>query len=461
MLIPITRRLKRRSFLQFVLFAMTASAACAAAPPRVSTNGPAIVVIGAGISGLAAARDLQRQGCQVIVLEGRDRIGGRIYTNRELGMPVDLGASWIHGIEGNPIAELVDQARIRTAITNYDDLALFNGAERVAPAVINAAYRTYEQRHQAIKDLAEELDDDISVAEGLRRAVSASAGDPLAQAVLNWWLASEVTIELGMDFDDLSLFEWDEDPAFDGADHLFPGGYSQVTDAIASGLDIRLNESVTAITYSDDEVEISTDQETYTADAVLVTVPLGVLQAGKIQFNPVLPEEKVNAISRLKMGVLNKVALTFPRQFWPDSTILGHLKTGQSGFEYFVNAAAYQDTPALINLAGGHFARELETLTDDALVSQIMTQLRSAYGAGIPDPDALVRTRWSQDPFSFGSYSNLPVGVTADEREVLAEPIRDRIFFAGEATSEYPGTVHGAYLSGVREAEQIWDAVAG
>ena len=157
------------------------------------------------------------------------------------------------------------------------------------------------------------------------------------------------------------------------------------------------------------------------------------------------------------MGVLNKVVVKFPQVFWEKSyDFLGYLSESSPNFTVFLNSNYYNSSPMLMALTGGSFARSLETMTQQQLTDKIMAILREMYGNSIPNPQEILVTRWSSDPYTLGSYSYIPPGTTAKERDSLASPVNNMLFFAGEATSrQYPATVHGAYLSGLREAQRI------
>ncbi len=448
----------RRRFLRLSTLVLASAAACAvdwnrSELPTALGQGRRVIVVGAGIAGLAAAQRLRQAGVAVQVIEGRDRIGGRIVTDSSLGIPVDLGASWIHGTDGNPIVPIARSHGIATVVSDLGDVTVRSGGQ-LQPGAI-AAYGRYETLRSALKAYGETLSQDSSV----QRAVDhwfQQANLPAPQAaLLQWWLDSEIRLELGMDLGDLSLWEWDEDEQFAGDELLFPGGFGQVPQALAQGLSISLGQTVQAITHRPDGVTIHTDQTSLEADAAIVTVPLGVLKQGVIQFSPALPAPVQGAIAALTMGTLNKMVVTFPRQFWAEATVLGYIGPDNDLLRYGVNLTPLVGRPALMFLTGGSAARRQESLGDRQLQGELLAALRRQYGATIPEPTGFLRTRWSQDPFSYGAYSNIPVGSTAASRRTLARPISPTLHLAGEATSEYPGTVHGAYLSGLQAAAQL------
>jgi len=402
-----------------------------------------IVVVGAGMSGLAAARRLADAGMDVTVLEARDRIGGRTWTNTSLGVPIDLGGAWIHGPEGNPLTELADQAGAKRVETDFDRPVVYQDGRELSSEVVQDTLKRWQDITKALAPLSEEAGEDESVATGL--AEVADMNDPLIQ----WAVASEIVGEYATDPDELSLKYYLGEGEFGGGDFILPGGYQQLTQHLAKGLTIKLSTEVTKITHSGSAVRIETSQGGFDADRVIVTIPLGVLKAGTIAFDPPLPDEKQAAIAKLGFGLLDKVVLKFDQPFWPDADVIG-LAGSDQPVSMLINGETFADAPLLVGLRGGSDARAREALNDQDAVAQVVAALKA------PNPTGSLVTRWAEDPFARGSYSFVAVGSSPDDMEVLGEPVGERLLFAGEATNpEYFATVHGAYLSGVREAERI------
>ncbi|NEQ71443.1 MAG: FAD-dependent oxidoreductase [Symploca sp. SIO2D2] len=445
----------RRRFLQLSLFATGLAWACS--PANQKSDPGKVLVIGAGIAGLAAARKLQSQGKTVTVLEGRDRLGGRIVTNRSLGLPIDLGASWIHGVRRNPITKLARDFQLTTLPTDYESLQLFLDGRVLSPDIVKKGRKLTERLLSAATSWGYQQDEDVSLDAGIQQILSKKQFSVQEQQVIKWWLDSEVVGDLALDLDQLSLHEWQEGKEFSGDDYLFPNGYDQIIEKLAADLDLRLEEKVVEIKYGNQEVVVTTENNSFSGAAAIVTLPLGVLKSNTVKFNPPLPPAKQQAIKRLAVGLFNKVVLLFPQQFWDKQEIIGSISQNPTNFHYFLNYAHYQDKPVLIAFTGGSYARLIESLSESELVAAIMGNLRQMYGKTIPNPQAVLRTQWATEPFAYGSYSaSLPVGVTSTEREILAQSVDNLLFFAGEATSSnYPGTVHGAFLSGVKAASEI------
>ncbi|MDV3135784.1 MULTISPECIES: flavin monoamine oxidase family protein [Mycobacterium] len=403
-----------------------------------------IVVIGAGMAGLAAARRLADAGMDVTVLEARDRLGGRTWTDTTtLGVPIDLGAAWIHGPEGNPITELADQVDARRVETDFDKPVVFQDGRELAAEVVQVTLQRWQETTNELGVLSADAGEDESVATGL--AEVADMNDPLVQ----WSVASEIVGEYAADPDELSLKWLGNEGEFGGPDLILPGGYTQLVQHLARGLTIRLSTEVNRVSYGGPGVRIETSQGAVEADRAIVTIPLGVLKAGTIAFDPPLADEKRAAIERLGFGLLDKVVLKFDEPFWPDADVIG-LVGSEQPVPFLINGETFADVPVLIGLRGGSDAREREVLSDQDAVAQVVTALNA------PAPTGSLVTRWAADPYARGSYSFVAVGSSPDDMEALAAPANDRLAFAGEATNaEFFGTVHGAYLSGVREAERI------
>ena len=432
------------------------SAACQQSAGNDSTDtGESILVIGAGMAGLGAARQLQDAGHTVMVIEGRDRIGGRVWTSRVWeDAPVDMGASWIHGVSGNPIAALAEEAGIETVKTDFDSWNFYDTDGQAVPEV------SIETIESTASQLIASADAFSERGKTFKESIEATAlWDGLStreRQQVRSWLNTTLEHEYAGGLDELSAFRFDDADAFGGDDVVFPDGYGRLVEYLARDLDIRLGQVVEAISYGDDVVIVQTDKVEYIANRVIVTLPIGVLQSGEIRFDPALPEEKQVAIDVMGAGLLDKLYLRFPDVFWDEAEWVDWISAEPGRWNEWLNISAYIGSPVLLGFNAAGYARKIDAWSDEEIVADAMDVLRTIYGADIPDPESWQMTRWALDPFARCAYSFNAVGASVRTREALAEPVGKKLFFAGEATSaDFPSTVHGAYMSGLDAAATI------
>ena len=297
--------------------------------------------------------------------------------------------------------------------------------------------------------------------------------------ILDWHFAN-LEFANATPLTNLSLKHWDQDDDFEfsGSHLTVRNGYSCLPIALSEGLDVKLNCAVREVRYGTEGVEIVTTNSrancnpvTHKGDVVLCTLPLGVLKHPSApQFTPELPDWKKAAIQRLGFGNLNKVVLCFDKIFWdPQANLFGHVgSTTASRGELFLFWNLYR-APVLLALVAGEAAAVMENVSDDVIIGRCLAVLKGIFGNNaVPSPKETVVTRWSADPWSRGSYSYVAVGASGNDYDILAAPVKStpdtqpRLFFAGEHTNRnYPATVHGAFLSGLREGGRIADQFLG
>lgn len=296
-----------------------------------------VAIIGAGMSGLAAAHQLAADHTRVTVFEARDRIGGRVWTDTRLGLPLDLGASWIHGTRRNPLIRLADSLDLKRQRTRDDHITRGAGGRKVS---------------------------DWSVPDWV-------------------WEVVEIQHEAGADVPDINIDAYEDDEAdYGGPDVIFPGGYSEIFAALEGNYELQLNSAIVAVGHSESGVTLTgLDGAQHRFDAVIVTVPLGVLKRGAISFAPALPAEKLASIRRLGMGTLDKLYLKFDHVFWDNKTWITTYGAAlpRGHFNGWLNLHKYIGEPIIMAFNGGTPALDLAALTDEALVKRGLQMLNNAY----------------------------------------------------------------------------------
>ncbi|WGD37915.1 NAD(P)/FAD-dependent oxidoreductase [Lysinibacter sp. HNR] len=436
-------------------FSLDAVSACADSTQQ-TRDGNRVVVVGAGVAGLSAATALQASGKEVTVLEGSFRSGGRVHTTTWNGRTIDLGASWIHDPRGNPITDLARASGARLIETDQDDVEVHRSSVLPAPTLDLEYWNSAIT--QSLATLSYESED-TSILDVLRTHSLFDDGSVSDRAYARFVLAGIVEIDTASDADITSAkFFVDEEGAddFGGRDVLLPEGYSAVFAPIAQKLDIQFNVTVSAVEQNSSGVSLTTSAGVITADYAVVTVPLAILQAEKIRFSPEPEPDTRAAIERLGVGCLSKTFLLFDKPFW-DSTHdwFGYVDPQAAHWSGWLTPK-HAHSDVLMAFNGGTYARELERADPVDVEAAAVEVLRDIHGNSVPNPTATITTQWSTDPFALGSYSFAPVGATREDRVALTRPIGERVYLAGEATDQdYPSTVHGAWISGLRAAQQL------
>lgn len=392
------------------------------------------IVVGAGVAGLAAARALKLGGLEVVVLEARERIGGRVHTVRERGwpIPIEAGAEFVHGKPGalrglSRGAREIRGGHYVEGPERRDDLwesvmEKLGHLPSVRERPVGEALRTLRWRLRTTaeeRQLAADFLEGFNAARLDRASVKAIAQQTRASAEIE-------------------------------GDRMarFPRGYDAVPGRLARGLRIERGVRVREVRWDRSGVRLIARGSEWTSSRAIVTLPLGVLKARAVRFDPPLPRWKLRAIEALEMGPVVKIALLFAKARWPAD--LGFLHAREEAVPTFWRPLPSR-APALIGWAA---SRKADALRGKDVAAIAARSLSSALGERVRPLRALVFD-WQQDDLARGAYSWVPAGAMASQR-ALARPV-GTLHFAGEAThfDGACGTVHGAIETGIRAAGEV------
>jgi len=408
-----------------------------------------IIIIGAGIAGLSAANYFKTRNIDITILEAQNQVGGRLKTQRNNDIPFDKGASWIHGDNKNPITNLAKASGTNLFETDDDQVKVYDiDGTQYSDSVLDKAENEYNK-------ILENLGGDQN--QSFETIFYQKYPHYQSNRLWTYQLSAYLEFDTGADISELSSLDFYDDEEFSGRELLVTNGYDTIVNYMIQGIDIKTNTKIIEINYLADKTIILTENQTFEADFILLTVPLGVLKKKVISFVPTLPNPKQQAIEKLQMGVINKFLCVWDSAFWEtDLQYIGLTPKTKGKFNYFLNYRKFSEINALMTFTFGNYSLLTEKMSDAEIIAEIMAHLKIIYGNNIPEPTQLLRTKWSSDEFTWGSYSFTPKGTRSTDYDVLTEAVEDKLFFAGEHTSrDYRGTVHGAFISGEREAKKI------
>lgn len=424
-------------------------------PGGLSGRPERVVIIGAGMAGLAAANALATAGVECVVLEARDRVGGRLHTVELGGGTVDLGGAWIHHPVGNPMTLIAEQLGVPRVSADFRPDAVFVDPGDGTVVEVDDAEMTEVEAgfYEALDRYIAEMGPDASLEDAARRFFEEIGASDWQRVFIRIFSEAEAAAPMSL----VSL------PGFPPGDYEyggsgigdFPvGGYRRIVNGLLHGFEVRTSTPVESVRWDAGGVEVRlADGTTEQGSHVVVTVPLGVLKAGSIRFDSGLPDDKIAAIARIGFGRFEKVALGFDR---PAGAAKPHLyPMAETDLRAMLNLERITGNEAVVATAFGSSADLIAGRDPDEAAEHALGHLRRAWG-DVPDPVEVRVTSWSSDPYSLGAYSYLAVGSTREDIDRLAAPVDGRVLFAGEATSSpRMGYADGAFSTGIREAKRL------
>ncbi|CAG2243156.1 AOF1 [Mytilus edulis] len=419
-----------------------------------------VLIIGAGVSGLSAAHQLNH-----------------------FGVKVSKGAQIINGCDNNPLIVLSHQTGVHIKELSEKCCLLQKGGEKVDEKTDSQMDFHFNAILDIIADQRrnKEILQDLNLMDKFREThqhfmdESQLTFTKQQETLLNFHFGN-LEYACGTSLSNISSMNWDQNedyPQFSGRNVLMADGFSTILDKITENLDIVYNTEISSIDYSDKVLVKSSDGQSWTGDKVIVTLPLAVLKNGIVQFTPPLPQNKVTAIQQLGVGYMEKVVLQFKERFWSDksspSEVFGRVETEFSRrglFGVFHDLSKENASGKSCYILSTHISGDsveiLKQKSDEEIISMCIETLSELFPKKkVPKPQKYIVTRWYQDKHIQMAYSHIPVGATGDLYDDLAADVQGRIYFAGEATNrQHPQSVTGAYISGMREAEKVFTSMA-
>jgi monoamine oxidase len=398
-----------------------------------------VAIVGAGAAGLAAAHEVAASGLDVLLVEARDRIGGRAWTLSEgQPCPLDLGCGWLHSADVNPWVKLAQELGFTV------DKATPPWARQMRDIAFPPDdYADFSRVSSAFWDRLEEAKDNEPDRPASDLLEGGSRWIPLIESISSYYNGAALDL---VSIKDLGRY------TDTGVNWRVVEGYGTLVATYGADLPVALNTIVHAIDHSGARIKIETSRGTINARATVITLPTDVLASGAVAFRPAL-DDKLTAAANLPLGLADKLFFRLQR---PDDLPNSEHLFGAIDELTASYAIRPRGCPIIECYFGGSLAADLEKGGAAAFESYAREQLTRHLGAGVgANITAIVATRWQADPFARGSYSHALPG-HADDRFVLAAPVGDCLFFAGEACSpEFFSTAHGAYLTGVDAARQL------
>jgi monoamine oxidase len=405
-----------------------------------------LAIVGAGIAGLAAARQAIGHGLNVVVLEATNRIGGRIQTiTRDDGSTWDAGAHWLLQPAINPLVREAERLGVpfRRQWRAHDCYWL--DGRWLTDAEADEVWHLIDEAEDLARDLPA-TGQDAAFGELLDTETGVL---PLVETVM--------MNQYGDDSELISAIDRSRYGVFEG-DWPVIGGFGQFIADVFAGIDVRLNSPVSVIDWGEDPVRLDVGGEFIEARRVLITASIGVVQAGNFHFSPALPDATRDAIANMVMASQNKVAFRVdPGMLICEPDSLAYTRREDNAVVFHLLPGGQ---PLVVGYVSGELSRSLETDSHDALVEAVLGQFEAVFGADVAGTAADAQaTTWGRHPYVLGAWG-YPIPGAVDARVELGTPVDGRLFFAGEATSRTAaGTVHGAYQCGLDAADRIAESL--
>ncbi len=430
-----------------------------------SKDKPTILIIGAGLSGITAAKELTHHGLNVILVEARDRVGGRIHSlHIEDGSFIELGAQFVHGVKNNPLFNISEHYHLDVKPYVRSNWAVFD-------------MQGHEIDKTQLTDLVDEYKEQIKALTLTRLSDDKDRFTVADLQYIDTQLLKQKAIQSG-DLESLakmiSIKELKKEKLFSykmgtnkkesESNFLVMNGYDKVTEGMYSEakktglLQVFLSNEVLKIDHTGEEIIVHTHTgSAHRADAAICTLPLGVLQKGNVIFEPPLPLSKTKAINALSCANHNKVILQFEETFWDDySHFVVLFDPTLEAWLDVVNLQHFTTEKKPVLVASIYANSNKDLPEDKYLINHCVNLFKDIYTNTFRPLKKSWVTHWDKDPFSLGSYCYHPAGSSLEDNSVIATPL-GRLIFAGEHTHRSPSNLQAAYLSGLESAKQVVD----
>jgi len=425
------------------------------------------LIVWAGIAGLTWGKNIKKKKKKIqdyLIIEARDRIGGRVDAFEQT---YAVGPSFVHGTEENPMDALVKElglsyqgyhGRDNYIMTDYDGSRFLTNVKNSEKKKVDYIYNQAVKYFESLKEEKTELDpgdENLTVGSAFYPYIENERfweKDSPLERYLNFkvWVHEEYD---GVSYNDKPLYGGTPEYNFYGGNHVIEGGYLALCNKLAKGLNILLNQVVTKIEYDDQKSTVYTSEGIFECKYLVLTVPMSIYHNNLIEFNPPLPKWKTDSMNKIKMGLMDKIAIRFPSSFWGDDLYRITYVSKEKGEYPWIDI--YDDEPVLIVWTACEFAEKMEKQDDQTIINRILTILSQIFeDTNIPMPTDYKITRWRSDPFSGGSYCYGGMGSSANDIINAIRPINN-IYFCGEGFSKYLGYTHGAYETACSQIKTI------